>query len=190
MTMALSSSDPGPSAVAAVPPTSLQARVDLAQQGCEKSLDELLRLAQPRLTRYAERYCEVHDVEDAVQETMLAMSRHLSQLRASGALWAWLFRIVKRECDRMKRWFRLHVFDHDPARPLPEPVVESMPELRRDLAAAFAGLPPIYREVLLLREVSQLPLRELSTRLDLTLAATKSRLHRARLLVREALGPV
>lgn len=188
--MALSSSDRFPSPPGPVPPTSLQARVDLAQQGCEKSLDELLRLARPRLTRYAERYCEVHDVEDAVQETMLAMSRHLSQLRAGGALWAWLFRIVKRECDRLKRWLRLHVLDWDPARPLPEPILQSLPELRRDLSMAFAGLPPMYREVLLLREVSQMPLRELSTRLDLTLAATKSRLHRARLLVREALGPL
>ena len=61
-------------------------------------------------------------------------------------------------------------------------------ELRHDLARALESLPAIYREVILLRDMEQLTIGETAERLALTPEAVKSRLHRARTLVREYLG--
>ena len=59
--------------------------------------------------------------------------------------------------------------------------------LRIDLIHALESLPGHYREIVLLRDFEELTLREIAARLALTPAATKSRLHRARELVRDYL---
>ena len=62
-------------------------------------------------------------------------------------------------------------------------------ELRHDLALAIDSLPPLYREALLLRDFEELTIEEMAQRLGVTREAAKSRLHRARALVREYLVP-
>jgi len=62
-------------------------------------------------------------------------------------------------------------------------------ELRIDLVRALGSLPAIYREVILLRDMEQLTITEVSARLAITREAAKSRIHRARALVREYLQP-
>ena len=54
---------------------------------------------------------------------------------------------------------------------------------------AIAGLPPIYRTVFVLADVEGLPNGDIADRLGLSLPAIKSRLHRARQLMRDALAP-
>lgn len=160
-----------------------------AHAGDPQAMVRLLASERSRVIRYAERHCAVHDVEDAVQETLLIASRRLHHLRALEALNGWLFRIVKRECDRMKRAWRRYVFDYAPDRPLEQPVTMPVDDLRRDLIAALESLPPHYREIVLLRDLEELTIEEIATRLDTTRDAVKSRLHRARLLVREYMNP-
>ena len=58
------------------------------------------------------------------------------------------------------------------------------------LDAAIAELEPIYREVLLLRDVEGLPAAEVAEVLGISVEAVKSRLHRARVAVRERVAPV
>jgi RNA polymerase sigma factor (sigma-70 family) len=53
--------------------------------------------------------------------------------------------------------------------------------------SALESLPPHYREIILLRDFEELSIRELAQQLALTPAAVKSRLHRARQLMREYL---
>ena len=60
-------------------------------------------------------------------------------------------------------------------------------ELRMDLAAALESLPAHYLEVVLLRDFEELTIEEIAVRLDEQTGAIKSRLHRARELVREYL---
>ncbi len=60
-------------------------------------------------------------------------------------------------------------------------------ELRSDLVAAIAALPEPYRAVLVLRDVDELTAPEAAERLNISLDAVKSRLHRARLMIRERL---
>ena len=59
--------------------------------------------------------------------------------------------------------------------------------LRIDLAHALESLPQHYREIILMRDFEAMSIREIASRLHLSSAATKSRLHRARELVREYL---
>ena len=158
-----------------------------ARDGDAAALHCLLANSRSQVVRYAERHCAVHDVEDAVQETLLHASRRITQLRAIEAFAAWLFRIVKRECDRLKRAWRLHVHDYAPELPLPEPVLRPAEELRCDIIAALQSLPAHYREVLLLRDAEELTIEEIAEHLSETRLAVKARLHRARLLVREYL---
>lgn len=159
-----------------------------ARDGDAQALALLLAGSRRQMVRFAERHCVVHDVEDAVQETLILTSRHIRTLRATDAFFGWIFRIVKRECDRLKRAWRLHVHDYAPDRPLPEPVFELQPGLREDLVAALQSLPPHYLDVLLLRDAEDCTIEEMAERLGLTRLAVKARLHRARTLVREYLA--
>ena len=61
--------------------------------------------------------------------------------------------------------------------------------MRIDLVRGLESLPDLYREVILLRDMEQLTVGEAADRLGITREATKSRLHRARTLLREYLRP-
>ena len=162
-------------------------RIEAAQGGDTEALNEVLACSRQNLRRYAEYHCVVNDVEDAVQETLIMASRRLGDLRSVEAFTSWLFRIVKHECNRMRRGWRMLTNQEigEDIQPVatPEPT-----EWRLDLTRMLVALPSQYRTILLLRDVEGLSLEELSVRLDLTLPATKSRLHRARLLARERLS--
>lgn len=60
-------------------------------------------------------------------------------------------------------------------------------ELRADLIAAIHSLPDPYREVIVLRDIEEYSITEIATELSLTREAAKSRIHRARLMIREYL---
>jgi RNA polymerase sigma-70 factor (ECF subfamily) len=70
----------------------------------------------------------------------------------------------------------------------PEGVVLSA-EMRLLMDQAISELPDTYRDVFLLADIEGLPNAEIADRLELSLAAVKSRLHRARAMLREALEP-
>jgi DNA-directed RNA polymerase specialized sigma24 family protein len=60
-------------------------------------------------------------------------------------------------------------------------------DLRLDLTRAIAALPEAYRVALILRDVEELTAPEVAASLGLSVQAVKSRLHRARAMVRESL---
>lgn len=162
-------------------------RIAAAQAGDATALNEVLACSRQDLKRYAEYHCVVNDVEDAVQETLIMASRRLADLRSVESFTSWMFRIVKRECNRMKRGWRMLTNQEEDARSAP--VVTPPPlEWRMDIARMMAALPPHYRTVLLLRDVEGLALEDLAGVLGLTLPAAKSRLHRARLVARDLLA--
>lgn len=159
-----------------------------ARNGDVKALDVVLACSRQDLRRYAEHHCEVNDVEDAVQESLFTISRRMGDLRQIESMASWLFRIVKRECNRMRRGWRL--LTNQDITPAIEPVVTPEPlELRADISRVMATLPPHYREILLMRDVDGLTLNEIGKQLGMELAAVKSRVHRARSLMRERLSP-
>ncbi|CAB3631270.1 RNA polymerase sigma factor [Achromobacter pestifer] len=155
-----------------------------AQTGDAGAITRLLAVCQADARRYAYKHCHASDVDDAVQESLLIISRKVKGLKAVAAFSSWLFTVIKRECRKLARaMFRLD--------PLPDELAEELlshrptDDLRIDLAHALESLPAHYLEVVLLRDFEELTIAEIAQRLGEQPGAIKSRLHRARELVRE-----
>lgn len=158
-----------------------------AQRGDRAAIERLLARSRQDLRRYAEYHCAINDVEDAVQESLFLVARKIGHLRMIEAYASWLFRIVKRECNRLKRGGRrlvmlpsLEEID-GPHYPPPD-------GLLRDLARTLQAMPAHYREIVLLRDYEGLTIAEIAGRLGLRTEAAKARLHRARSLARQMLS--
>ncbi len=155
-----------------------------AQTGEPAAISRLLAVCQADARRYAYRHCHASDVDDAVQESLWVVSRKVSGLKAAAAFSSWLFTVIKRECRKLERM----MLKHDP---LPDELAEEKmlcrtdAALRIDLAKALESLPAHYLEVVLLRDFEELTIAEIAQRLGEQQGAVKSRLHRARELVRE-----
>lgn len=157
-----------------------------AQAGEPAALNALLRVSQTDARRYARRHCQASDVDDAVQEALLRLTRHIRALRAAAAFSGWLLTVVRRECSRLSRAM-FHGKSLDDAEVEAFLVARSDEGLRRDLTLALESLPAHYRAVVLLRDFEDLTIAEISGRLGEPAGAVKSRLRRARALVREYL---
>jgi len=114
------------------------------------------------------------------------MTRRLQSLRVVAAFSGWLLQVVRRECHRLeRRLVNLDPYDEEKMEAWLTPSTDQA--VRLDLTAALESLPGQYREIILLRDFQGLTIREIAARIRLTVPATKSRLHRARQLVREYL---
>lgn len=162
------------------------AAIEAARAGDPLALERLLRLCQPDARRYAQRNCFISDVDDAVQEALLVVARKHASVRVVAAFSGWLFAVVRRECRRLGRT-ALNYDPYDEATAERWLASHDGESLRRELVDALESLPADYRDILLLRDFEELTIGEIATRLGITAAAAKSRLHRARMLAREYL---
>jgi RNA polymerase sigma-70 factor (ECF subfamily) len=147
------------------------------------------------------------DAEDTVQQGMVKIFQHLAQLTETDRFKPWAMRVIENEAKMYRRKRRQHLYesidqssadanDDKPFRPrqfadwrdLPSDAVEQK-EVREAVAKALAELPGIYREVFALRDMQHLDVAETATVLGIGESAVKTRLHRARLMLREALTP-
>ena len=160
--------------------------IEAARCGDEKALVSLITAAQPDVRRYAARNCRAADIDDAVQETLLLLYRRVGTLRAVTSFSAWIFAVARRACHRLLRM----------SAGVPEAPVDGSdarlahlrPEdLRIDLCRAIQSLPEHYREVILLRDIEEMSIDEITAVLGLTRESVKARIHRARMLIREYL---
>ncbi len=157
--------------------------VEAARQGDPAALETLLATYQPTVTRFAKKYCATpEDVEDAVQETLWVAAQKIGTLRVSAAFLSFVFRIVRHQCYAL-----LHAGEAQRAALMYIRIPEHDLLLRRDVMTALADLPPNLREVLIMRDVEDLTAPQVAEALQLTIATVKSRLHRARALMRESL---
>ncbi len=160
--------------------------IEAARQGDEAALRLLLQDSQSNLRRIAEAQCASHaDAEDAVQETLLTVYRRIGALRTITSYTAWLFSIVRHECQRLMRGMQGHVELPDDDHPIF--AYYTTPGLHIDLAAAIQSLPDKYREAIVLRDFEECSIGEMANDLRLSREAVKSRIHRGRLLIREYL---
>ena len=146
------------------------------------------------------------DAEDVTQDVLLQVVRKLHTFRGDAAFSTWLHRVTVNAAlaHRRKRSGQherqiadpLESFREDgqhagPVRPWasrPEQEVLDH-ETRALVEKAIAELPELYRDVYVLADVEQLPNAEIAEILGLSVPAVKSRLHRARLMMRHALAP-
>src|SRR5262249_8180352 len=127
----------------------------------------------------------------AVQETLWAATRAIRTFRGTAtSIASWMFTIVRRECLRLlERHRRTTTLDDSEDDLLVEVVDPSnVLAVRRRvelLAAALADLEPLQRDVIFLRDIQELPAPEAAQQLGISVDALKSRLHRARVNLRE-----
>ncbi len=134
------------------------------------------------------------DVEEATQDCFVQAWRNLDRFRGDATVFTWLYRIAVNEALMRRRRKRLPTTDIDealeriPAERAEEPhgAAESG-ELEQFLADRIRELEPEYRAPLVLRDVIGLSNQEVADVLELSLPAAKSRIHRARMRIREAL---
>ena len=158
-----------------------------ASEGDTEALEQLMLRYQPSMLRFARRYCATpQDVEDAVQETLWIVYQRIDALRTAAAFVSWIFTIVRNQCYRLLKGTRFVDDGEQLAESFCE-VREFDADLSHDLALALAQLPPHYRQVLILRDIEGRTAPETAEALGVTIETVKSRLHRARGLLREML---
>jgi RNA polymerase sigma-70 factor (ECF subfamily) len=139
------------------------------------------------------------DAEDVTQDVLLQVVRKLDTFRGKSSLPTWLHRVTvnaalahrRRQARRPERHLDVSLDCIAPHAGSDGCVPDRKAldhELRQNLEWAIARLPELYRDVFVLADVEELPNTEIGQLLRLSLAAVKSRLHRARLMVREALA--
>jgi RNA polymerase sigma-70 factor (ECF subfamily) len=174
--------------------------IEAFRGGDEQALAELLKRHAPGIYRFGLRMCrDPEDARDVVQDTLLAAARGVRDFRGASSLSTWLYAVARSFCLRKRRGAMAnapHVsLEAEPAMvdapstDAPPDEVAAQRELGAALESAIVALEPMYREVLLLRDVEGLAASEVAEVLEISVEAVKSRLHRARGLVRATLEP-
>ena len=171
------------------------------------AFDRFVEVFRSKIFHYAYMMCgQREDAEEVAQDTLLKVFSNFGQLREPERVKPWVFRIARNEC-LMRR--RKSVFapaqelslddflphqDQDDGRRLEIADWSALPddqalraELKDIVHAAIEKLPEIYRAIILLRDIEELSTEEAAEVLDISLEAVKTRLHRARLAVRQKL---
>jgi RNA polymerase sigma-70 factor (ECF subfamily) len=176
--------------------------LEAVRAGSSQALETLLERHEARLYRFARRLCHHReDAEDVLQESLLAAARGLGAFRGASSIGTWLYTIARSFCIKKRRRSVFAPIEvsldseasragsevADPGR-RPDEVLEAS-RLEASLERAIAALDRPYREVLLLRDVEGLSAAEVAQVTGLSVPAVKTRLHRARGRLREALAP-
>lgn len=186
-----------------------QRETDLISRIKAGERDLFYELIQPyQRTVYAAAYSVVGnptDAEDAAQEAFLKALKHIGQFRSEAKFSTWLVQIALNEARLRIRKDRKGLYssideggqdddgdyfpiDYADWREIPSETLQRK-ELKEALQRAMDGLKPMYREVLVLRDVEHLSIAETAAALEISAAAVKTRLLRARLMMRDALAP-
>jgi RNA polymerase sigma-70 factor (ECF subfamily) len=144
------------------------------------------------------------DAEEVAQEAVLKAFKNIRQFRAEARFSTWLIQITVNEARMRKRKDHAHIMeaiadhrdeegDYTPRdfadwREIPSETLERS-EIREALTRALAAIGQKYQEVFLLRDVQHLTIEETAKTLKISTAAVKTRLLRARLMLRDLLSP-
>ncbi len=193
---------------ATVTPDPYEPLVRAAGAGDESAMEQLLMRAQQVAFRFSLLVCgHAEDAEDVMQEALLKTYKRVGTIKDPSAFRTWLFRTVRNAC-LMKRRKRVdeparvesldhpgtHDADGHAEQPLDVAARSKGPDdmavnawLGRELRTALAKLPPAYRMIVLLREMEGLSTREVAEVTRMSEDNVKTRLHRARVMLRESL---
>jgi RNA polymerase sigma-70 factor (ECF subfamily) len=182
------------------------ALVEALRAGDPEAYESLVRTHAPRMLAVARRLLRsADDAEDAVQDAFLSAWRALGAFEGQARLGTWLHRITVNaalmKLRSRRRKPEASIEDLQP-RFLEDGHHEALPrrwkdadqvlahkELRERVLDAIDGLPETYRNVLLLRDIEELDTAETARTLGISENAVKTRLHRARVALREVLDP-
>ncbi len=177
------------------------ALVDRAVCGDRGAFESLVRRHERRVFRVSLAVLgNAEDAEEAMQDAFVKAYRHLAQFRRESKFTTWLTRITINEAVEKRRGRRDFIRLDDA-----EGTSECMPrrteswradpeklygkqELRHIVEETIQALPAIYREAFVLRDIEEMSAEAAAESIGITVGALKSRLLRARLMVRESLA--
>ena len=182
---------------------------DLIKRVCDGDREAFYELVRPcERMIYATAISVVKnpaDAEEVAQEAILKAFSNLASFRAESKFSTWLVQIAYNEAKMKLRKAHPHLYesiddeqqsengdfwpkDFADWRPIPSELLEEK-EMRQAIQDAINSLSPSYREVLVLRDVQNLSIKETTIILGVSEASVKTRLHRARLILRDTLAP-
>lgn len=176
--------------------------VDRVLTGEGRAFEALVRRHERRVFRVTLAVLgNIEDAEEAMQDTFIKAFRHLDQFRKESRFTTWLTRIAVNEAIQKRNTRKGFVplteaegakegfmpKRYEPWKSNPEQLY-SKQEIHRILEDAIQSLPQIYREAFVLRDVEELSAEEAAEVLEISVPALKSRLLRARLMMRETLA--
>lgn len=133
------------------------------------------------------------EAEDIVQETFVRVYQHRQSFNFQHCFSTWIYTIglnLARNELRKRKKFKFEEITEMPGREAEFAVEMKLPtRLPEDLDSAIKGLPEKYRVAFVLRDVEELPYEEVAKVLDVPLGTVKSRVNRARLMLKEKLQP-
>jgi RNA polymerase sigma-70 factor (ECF subfamily) len=170
--------------------------------GEEAAYEDLLSRFQQPVYNLAYRLLnDPGDASDVVQEVFLKVFRNVSHFRRQSSLKTWIYRITVNEAHNQRRWFFRHRsrevgLDDEPEqrRTRNVPDAERSPfdctfdrEKHELIENALARINPLFRDVVVLRDVEDLSYEEIAEVLQISLGTVKSRILRGREALREEL---
>jgi len=176
--------------------------VDRVLAGDRRAFEPLVRRHERRIFRVTLAVLgNIEDAEEAMQDTFVKAFRHLEQFRKESRFTTWLTRIAVNNAiqkrNSRKNFVPLAEAEtageqfapkrYEPWRSNPEQLYGKQ-ELHRFVEEAIQSLPEIYREAFVLRDVEELSAEEAAEVLGIKVPALKTRLLRARLMMRETLA--
>jgi RNA polymerase sigma-70 factor (ECF subfamily) len=177
-----------------------QALVTRAQHDDERAFGELVHRYESKVYSLALKMLRnPEDAEDVLQDTFLRAYRGIKSFQGHSTFSTWIYRITANSALMRLRKRQLPTVSIDDADEREAPIniadwapgpVEQMlsQETQTAMAEAIESLPVEFRQVFVLRDLEELSNAEVAEILDLSVAAVKSRLHRARLKIRNRLA--
>lgn len=174
----------------------MESLIERAKAGDAAAMEQLLATVAPSIQRFGIRMCRNEDdAEDVLQEALLTIAHHLQEFEGRSSFSSWAFALARSACSRKRRGLKNQpqsslddMAEGFQDAPSPEQQVADR-EMAHALNRALDQLAEDYREVILLRDVEDLTAPEAAKALGVSVQALKSRLHRARQALREALRP-
>ncbi|VAX18312.1 RNA polymerase sigma-70 factor [hydrothermal vent metagenome] len=174
------------------------------KKGDYDAFERLVRKYEARIFHHCLKFLNNQDeAEDILQETFLQVYKSLDSFRGEAAFSTWLIKIATNNClMRIRKKKKVDIVSIDKpieidGSQLPREIVDwsknpfsqvSNDEIRAVLDQAISGLPDDKRVILVLKDVEGFSNIEISQMLGISVAAVKSRLHRARLYVRDIIS--
>ena len=182
--------------------------VEAAKTGDRDAMARLLVRAQEAAYRFSLLVCgHPEDAEDVMQDALLKTYQHVSHISAPDAFRTWLYTTVRNACLMKRRrrvgepssYVSLEQGIETPDGVIPVDVADTAPPADQRLGDAWLDarlrhalrqLPPQYRMVVVMREIEGLSTKEVADIVGVSEANVKTRLHRARLMLRKQLEHV
>lgn len=169
-----------------------------AREGDREAFEELVIATTPACYQLAYRLVgNEHDARDVLQDAYLRAYKGLRRFRGDAAVTTWLYRITANSAARLLKKrsrsrtdeleYTLQLANPGPAGD-PESAIWAVDE-RGQLLEALDALPDGMRAVVVLRDLYDLPHKEIAHQLGISQSAAKVRLHRARRLLRDRIFP-